>query len=82
LDQSWSRAEAHAAARFCDFRTGHSAGRWAQAVAIDLLRGPLRALVPVSRPHPDPPRHRGHLFNTVITQVPLPELNLTLAGAG
>jgi diacylglycerol O-acyltransferase len=114
----------------------------------DLVRGPLRALVPVSRPHPDPQDTAGNrlsgylvdlpidepdpltrlaavraamatnkaagpargpgafpalanllppllhrlagplsapassmLFNTVITQVPLPELNLTLAGA-
>jgi diacylglycerol O-acyltransferase len=114
----------------------------------DLVRGPLRALVPVSRPHPDPHDTAGNLlsgylvdlpidepdpltrlaavrtamaankaagpargpgafpalanllppllhrlagpvaapassmlFNTVITQVPLPELNLTLAGA-
>jgi diacylglycerol O-acyltransferase len=113
----------------------------------DLVRGPLRALVPVSRPHPDPQDTAGNLlsgylvdlpidepdpltrlaavrtamaanraagpargpgafptlanllppllhrlagpvaapassmlFNTVITQVPLPELNLTLAG--
>jgi diacylglycerol O-acyltransferase len=114
----------------------------------DPLRGPLRALVPVSRPHPNPQDTAGNLlsgylvdlpideadpvtrlaavrtsmaankaagpargpgafpalanlmppllhrlagpvaapassmlFNTVITQVPLPELNLTLAGA-
>jgi diacylglycerol O-acyltransferase len=114
----------------------------------DVVRGPLRALVPVSRPHPDPRDSTGNrlsgylvnlpieepdpvvrlssiraamsankaagpargpgafptlanllppilhrlsgplaapassrLFNTVITQVPLPDLNLTLAGA-